>query len=482
MTSVPPEPTPPGSTDARQPTAPALDGTTTPERRERPAWSPLLETGLFIGGVLLADAWWGSGDRFWALEPHPFWLIVLLMAVHYGTPEALLATAASSVALLWGNMPSQSLDENIHDYSVQVLLRPLLWMLASLVLGELRMRQRLQLSEALDLLRRAERRVGLLSRSHEDLVGAKDRLETRLAGQLRTATGLFEAARMLETLDPGKVIAGTLDLVSTALHAKAFSLFLLEGDALVLAASHGSNRARPLVERFGGTTPLFQEVVGGQRVVSVSTPAGEALLNGHGLIAGPLIDPGSGKLVGMLKVEEMSFLEFNLSSLQTFKTLCEWIGAAYANAVTHTANQIQDEATRLYGMKYLDRQTAYVTELAFRFGFDLTLLLFRVEVAELPESERRKIPAALGEVARTVLRRTDLVFSHEPPGTQFAVLLPGAPPENVAVVTRKLREALSERCGHEVPCTAVVRGLCRASERKARTTLRGASLEPDLVA
>lgn len=460
-----------------------LDSTSpAPPRPTAGPWTVVLEIAVFIGLVLAADGLWGSGQRFAQVEPHPFWAIVLLMAVQYGTREALAATAVSSVALLAGNMPDASLELNVHDYTLQVLRTPLLWMLAAVVLGELRMRHRQQHIEASDRLRQAERRVGLLSRAHQELTAAKDRLETRLAGQMGTATGLFEAARSLETLNPGTVIAGVSELVEVALHARSYSLFLLEGDALVLASARGWTADRPLTDRYGGSTPLFQSVVGGQHVVTVATPEGDAVLNGHGLMAGPLVDPGTGRLLGMLKIEDMAFLDFNLSSLQAFKAMCEWIAAAYAHALAHQSSQIQDEATRLYGMKYLDRQTAYVTELALRFGFDLSLLLFRVDVEELSQSQRREIPAALGEVARHVLRQTDLVFNHEPPGTQFAVLLPGTPPENVAIVATKLRNRLLERCGHEVTCTTVVRVLCRARDSESRDRLRAAADHQDWVA
>lgn len=461
-------------------TGPAL--VTPPGQRPPSGWSPLVEIALFIGCMLVADVTWGAGDRFTHVEPHPLWIIVLLMAVHYGTKEALIATAAASAALLLGNLPPQSLEQNVHDYAVQVLLRPLLWMLASLVLGELRVRHRLAHDETTEHMRNAERQVALLSRSHKELTAAKDRLETKLAGQLRTATGLFEAARTLETLEPDKVMAGATELVSIALHARAFSMFLLNGDTLVLAAAHGWSQSTPYPGRYAATTPLFREVVGAQRVVTVSTAAGEAALDGHGLIAGPLVEPGTGTLVGMLKIEDMAFLDFNLSSLQTFKTLTEWIAAAYQNAVAHKASQVQDDVTRLYGMKYLDRQTAYVTELARRFGFDLTLLLFRVDVEVLTDSQRRDIPAALGEVARRVLRQTDLAFFHEPPGTQFAVLLPGAPSEHASIVARKIQDGLNARCGYDVPCTTDARSLCQARESESRQVLRADAAAPDLVA
>lgn len=466
---------PPGSPSDHTPVA----GDTPAEEVRVPRRSAHIETALFIGAVLLADLVWGTGDRFLHVEPHPFWALVLFMAVQYGTLEALQATGAAAIVLLVGNMPPQAFDQSIHDYALQILLRPLLWMLASVVFGELRVRHRLQHNETVDRLRNAERRVALLSRAHGDLSAAKERLETRLAGQLRTATGMFEAARALETLDPNNVLAAANDLLSVALNARAFSLFLLKGDTLLLVAAQGWTEERGFAQRYSSTTPLFQEVVGAQRFVSVASSSGESALAGQGLLAGPLIHPTTGKLFGMLKVEEMKFLDFNLSSVQTFKALCEWIAAAYANAVTHETNQIEDEHTRLYGMKYLDRQTEYITEIALRFGFDLTLLMFRVEVAELPEDERRALPAVLGEVSRRVLRRTDLVFSHEPAGTQFAVLLPGATAEGAVIVARKLKHALRDACGHDVPCTTQVRALCLAGQAASR---RGLRIESDLVA
>jgi hypothetical protein len=101
---------------------------------------------------------------------------------------------------------------------------------------------------------------------------AKERLETRLAGQLRTATGMFEAARALETLEPARVLAGVTELMVVALNAKAFSLFVLEGDAFVLAAEQGWTDARTYSRRHAPSSAIFKEVAGAQRFVSVATP------------------------------------------------------------------------------------------------------------------------------------------------------------------------------------------------------------------
>jgi hypothetical protein len=161
---------PEGLDDAPPAPAPAAG----PARR----WSFALEIALYLAAVLALDAITGTGDRFAHVEPHPFWGIVLLMAVQYGTKEALAATAASSIALLAGNLPPQSLQLNAYDYTLQVLRTPMLWMSAAVVLGELRTRHRHQFIEQADRLRNAERRVGLLWRGHKDLTAAKQRLET----------------------------------------------------------------------------------------------------------------------------------------------------------------------------------------------------------------------------------------------------------------------------------------------------------------
>jgi hypothetical protein len=450
--------------------------------RTPPQWSWLIETALYVGGVLALDAFRGTGDRFVHLEPHPFWAIVLLMAIQYGTREALAATAVSTLALLAGNLPAQGFDQDAHEYVIQVLRLPLLWMAAAVVLGELRVRHRQYAVDLEERLSHAERRVTLLTTVHGELSAAKERLETRLAGQLRTATGMFQAARALETSEPGQVLAGASDLVSVALNAKSFSIFLLENGALELAAVQGWSEEDALPRRYPAAALLFKEVVGAQRFVTVATPTGEAALDGDGLIAGPMICPSSGQLVGMLKIEQMTFLDFNLSAVYTFKALSEWIASAYVNAAAFKANQIKDEVTQLYGMKYLDRQIEFMTEVGLRFGFDLTLLYVRIDVDDLSDAERHSVPAALGMVARRVLRSTDLVFSHEPIGTQFAVMLPGAPAKDAPAVVRKLMEGLRAECGRDIRCTTRVRALCRAGDNSSRATLRVDPDEPDRVA
>ena len=49
--------------------------------------SALIEMSLFFLVTLLLDVLATGGTRFWEVAPHPFWIIVILMTVQYGSAE-----------------------------------------------------------------------------------------------------------------------------------------------------------------------------------------------------------------------------------------------------------------------------------------------------------------------------------------------------------------------------------------------------------
>ena len=74
------------------------------------AW---VEIALFFVAVLAIDALLLDGDRFWDVRPHPFWLIVILVAVQYGANASLVAALTASLALTVGNLPVPELGTNV---------------------------------------------------------------------------------------------------------------------------------------------------------------------------------------------------------------------------------------------------------------------------------------------------------------------------------------------------------------------------------
>src|ERR1700720_4282176 len=93
-------------------------------------YSALLEMALFLGVALGIDRIFLDGSRFRSMPQHPFWILVLLIAVQYGTSAGLLAAFVSSVALLAGNVPAQAILQDRFAWGFEILRLPLLWFLA----------------------------------------------------------------------------------------------------------------------------------------------------------------------------------------------------------------------------------------------------------------------------------------------------------------------------------------------------------------
>lgn len=295
------------------------------------AWA-LLEIGVFLLAALVIDALLGANDRYAHLSPHPFWIVVLLASSYYGTSEGLAAVVLSALALLAENLPQQQINEDVNAWLLRTLLQPLQWGLAALVLGSIRDSLRTRFDAAVGELTEARDQLQTITDAYERLHTLNQHLEARVAGQVCTVYAMYKASRAIEQQKVGAVLVGVMELVHTVMQPEKFSLYLLNGAQLEAAASEGWATDDAFARELGSTSPLYDVVVMQRRFLVVADPADEVLLGGEGVLAGPLVNGETGAVVGMLKIEAIGFLDLNLSNVQNFRLLCEWVGAALANA------------------------------------------------------------------------------------------------------------------------------------------------------
>jgi polysaccharide biosynthesis protein PelD len=157
----------------------------------------------------------------------------------------------------------------------------------------------------------------------------------------------------------------------------------------------------------------------------------------------------------MLKIEKLGFLDLNFSNVQTFQVLCRWIGAAYENALRYQmarADAVVNSETELFAYGFLARQLAMLELLARRIGFDVTMIVMRLEnPGDLTAEQQARVPVALSHTVKTVLRRSDLAFDYRRTGQEFALVLPATRVEGARIVIGKLQEALAGELKTEAP-------------------------------
>ncbi|MGQ3070402.1 MAG: GAF domain-containing protein [Ferrovibrionaceae bacterium] len=439
--------------------SPAPETLTAPGDRQAWRWPAnpraLLEILLFVAVTLAIDHFFFDGHRFRTVTLHPFWLMVLLVSVQYGVAEGLAAALAGTAALWIGNLPPARLDQDLYGYWLGVAAMPAAWLAAAVLFGELRARDRRRIIVLSRALADGERQNETLSRAYDEISAAKRELEARVAGQLRTVFSIYQAAKAIERLGPGEVLSGVAELVRAILSAKRFSVFLLKGDALEAIAlesvvTEGWGADERLPERYDAGSALFQAVVGGQRFLCAARAADAGILGDDGVLAGPILS-AEGRVLGMLKIEGLAFLDLNLTAIENFRIVCDWIGTAFAKAQafeTAASDSLYSSERMMLSTSFLERQIAFLTSLGRRMKFDVTLLEVTITGAEqAAEADRLLYARTVGEVVGRSLRNTDLAFDHKRSGFEFAVLLPATSTAEARIVANKLERAVREQLG-----------------------------------
>jgi GGDEF domain-containing protein len=415
------------------------------------AW---VEITAFLLIALLIDYLLLDGNRYAGINPHPFWIIVLLTSVQYGANEGIGAAVLSSIALLAGHLPEQTIDQDIHEWLLGIAKYPLLWTAAAAVTGGLSSRHIDEKQRMGRELEEARLREKTLTDAFHQVNSLKEKLEVRVAGQLRTVSRTWKAAQAIEQLDPAQVLLGVTEMVSTLMEPNKFSVYTFAENRLQASIQKGWKRKDRYKRIFDAQQRLFQAVVGNRQVLCVADPVDEAILNGEGMLAGPLINPKNGELIGMLKIEDLGFARLSVSTVENFRFICQWIGTIYGNAVQHQqakARQFFLSEENLYSEAFFERHKEFLVDLARRLKFDLTMITAKLDNYEkLPNETRMQFAVALGQTVEEVLRDTDLAFQQQSANWEFAILLPGTPVANSYIVEQRLRDGLASHLDYLV--------------------------------
>jgi hypothetical protein len=404
--------------------------------------SAIVEMVLGLVALVAIDYFLGAGDRFWDVNPHPFWIVVLLIAVQYGTGEGLLAAILASLFLLLGNAPIQAEGVSYYDWLYTLAVNPVLWIIAAWIVGELRQRHIRERNSLSHELADSFQREQLISDSYKFVKGRKESLEVQVSGQLLSSIEAYRAAKAVETLDPKSVMQGVERLVKSVLGPQKFSLYIFHENKLSATIIHGWAASDKYSQEIDSFSPLYQAVVGQRELLVVANEQHEASLDAQGIMAGPILDPESSRVIGMLKIEQMDFTSLSLNMVETFRAISDWIGTALVNARNYQSvksEAIINPERNILTYSYFKRQSEYMRVLAKRVGFDLSMLVIKLnDIKTLSDADRITVARQIGESVKSVLRNVDLAFDYQTDGEEYSILLPATAQAGANIVRDKI--------------------------------------------
>lgn len=410
--------------------------------------SAIIETILMLTLFVIVDAIFFDGNRFWDVNPHPFWLVVILIAAQHGTAEGIFAAAMATLFLLVGNMPAQPEGVDHYDWLYEVAINPILWFVVGWGVGELRQRHIRERNRILKELEDSQQREELISDSYKFVKNRKESLEVQVSGQLTSSIEAYRAAKAVETLDPKSVMQGVERLVASVLGPQKFSLFIFHDNKLSATILHGWHPNDGYAQEIDSYSPLYQAVVGEQETLVIANEEHEQKLDGQGIMAGPIVDPETKRVVGMLKIEQMDFISLSLNTVETFRAMSDWIGTALINARNYQTVKSESIVNPERGMltyNYFKRQSDYLAKLAKRVGFDLSMLVIKLsDPKSMSDADRITIARQIGESVKTVLRSVDLAFEYQTEGEEYSILLPATTQAGASVVRDKIAKDMEK--------------------------------------
>lgn len=410
--------------------------------------SAIAEIIIGLAILVVLDLIVGDGNRYWDWNPHPFWIVVLVVAAHYGPNEGILAGVLASIFYLLGNIPDAPADMRQWEHFYTVWKNPIWWIVFGWIIGSVRarhMKERNMLARELD---ESQQREELISDSYKFVKSRKESLEVQVAGQLNSSIEAFRAAKAAETLDSKAVMQGIERLVKAVLGPQKFSLYLQNDSKLSASILHGWNAGESYMQELDSFSPLYQNVIGQQQTLCIANEQHEQILANQGVLAGPITDPVSGRILGMLKIEQMDFTSLSLNTIETFRSLCDWIGTALVNArnyQTVKSESVINPDRNVLTYNYFKRQSDYLGKLAKRVGFDLSMLVVKLNNAKaLDEAERVSVARQVGDSVRSVLRNVDLAFDYQTDGEEFSILLPSTSQAGANIVRDKIAKDIDK--------------------------------------
>lgn len=368
---------------------------------------------------------------FIGVMPHPYWLVILLIASRYGAFQGILA--GSLAALLYFHFVSKSevINFGVFSFPRGAYKLPFLFMLVGGILGEIRNMYKKRYLTLEDKYYETVDELQDLGLQYAAVTESKQELEKRIAFQSTTLLNLFERLNSMETLEPQSLYDKIPELLKELLNVTCSSVYLVQNNRLELYKRSGEGTEKPLPDTVELTEGMLGEVIAQKKVVCINQMYSEDDLrkfNELDLIMSAPISRKDESIVGVINVEKIPFFDYNANSLRIFEMLSYWVSIVVDKALQFQDlkdRNIADEITGAYNYLYFQNRLAYEIARAQRFQTPLSLLLLEIDkFDQMNDSEKKNVLVVINWIFSHLLREVDLISRFKNEST-FAIILPG---------------------------------------------------------
>ncbi|MFT6835217.1 MAG: hypothetical protein ACJA0H_001253 [Francisellaceae bacterium] len=337
--------------------------------------SAIIEIIIFIVVLLIIVIMSGNTNRFFDINPSPYWIIIILIAAQYGVNESVFCAIICSLVLLINNIPPQLIDQTTYNYYLYVIINPLMWFVTSVIIGLLRSKHISQHEELSNKFAISTKREHKITEGYNRLKSVKEMLEKRMASQLTSSSKGYSVLSNSQSLSKEWLFKKIPTVISETLSPKSFSIYRNHKQGFKKIYSFGWEENDNFQNVIGNETRLYQEILSDNyQYLSITNHQQQQIINNEGILICSLKHKATGNIWGMIKIERLDFMDLNISTITTFCALCDWIGSAYTNSIKYQKikdNQYINQETKVYTKSYYVHQRNFLLGLSKKFNFPL---------------------------------------------------------------------------------------------------------------
>lgn len=399
-----------------------------------------------------------EAPAFFGIEPHPYWIGILIFGFRYGVTAGVAAGLLSSLLYMgavWFYLERYLFEE------IAFYIQPALFLLVGTFMGAGVHRYRSDLADLREEKQTWLHNEKLLKDEAQTLKEINAGLEKRIVTRMSTLITLYEGARRLEEVDIEELYRSLLEFTAKTLQAEEAAIYLKTEEGWVLKENFGwkpyqrySKRLKNnegLVGAAGSSNKIvtIRDFVAGQSQTGGPLPS----LLGDSLMAGPLRMGETGEVVGVVGIQSIPFFQFNSASVNLFSFLLNWASRSLGRAhfiAELRSEEVLDPEFQVYSYRYFQSRLAQEFSRSKTYYLPLSVGLVEAKgLKNLKRPQRGALLTALSQLLKESVREMDVVARFPEEEKPFALLLMTVSSAQAEGVRQKIEHLFSQMIGKE---------------------------------
>ena len=390
--------------------------------------------------------WFENNPGFLGIHPHPYWFILIPIAVRYGLFAGLVAGSTAFVVQLYIKFflleqDSQSFGLFNHAFVFLIISAGVGFF------GEIRRVEHVKLKHDFTDL---EKNFSNMLTEYNALLKYKEKKNTEIISQEDTFSSLYKAQEKINSLDENEIYPPLIDLLKQYLFVSSAAIYIIKDDKTQLnkVAHLTDDQVESHPDIISTHSDEIYEILQKGRILSINDLVNrpELLDFFNDKIMCAPIRGVRNRPLGIIVINRVPFNRLTMQAYKMLKSISDRCGASIEKARVYKMTRdkmVLDEITGVLTYSYLKERFDEEFSRARRYGYTISVLVFEIQSFYGCDIKlQQEALLSFKVIIERRLRNIDLLF-HGDDRSKFILALPNTPVWGSRTVRTKLIQEMS---------------------------------------